>query len=369
MFRKMGPPRFAKDWIMNVPADDHDSPWKEALEIFFAQAMALLAPALHQVIDWSYSPQFLDKELQAFVRPRRGGNSGRRVVDKLVRVRLLDGAVAWLLVHIEVQGQSGGPAGLRHFAARMYEYRYLIHASSNAPTIYSLGILVDSRAGPTHLVFSDEYLGQGTKFSFPVVHLAQWLDRWDELEAWAPHNPFAVVVMAQLQALRHPDKETRLVPLVALVRRLYSYGYGRDAVQQLLRLIEWMMRLPVELEPVYFRAVEQLEQEKRMSYVTIAERLGMQRGLDKGMEEGLQKGLQKGLQEGLQKGLQKGLEEGRAEGRSKGQADLLLRQMERRFGPLPDAILQRVHTADAGQLEQWALNILDAASLDAVFRD
>ena len=58
-------------------ADDHDSPWKDAIEIFFRQAIELLAPALHKEIDWSVAPDFLDKELQAIAIP---GKQGRRFV-------------------------------------------------------------------------------------------------------------------------------------------------------------------------------------------------------------------------------------------------------------------------------------------------
>ena len=43
---------------------DYDSPWKEALERFFPEFMALLFPAIHARIDWSAAPEFLDKELQ-----------------------------------------------------------------------------------------------------------------------------------------------------------------------------------------------------------------------------------------------------------------------------------------------------------------
>ncbi|WP_322999759.1 hypothetical protein [Castellaniella sp.] len=49
-----------------------------------------------------------------------------------------------------------------------------------------------------------------------------------ELDRLAPANPFAVLIMAQLQASGHPDKATRLAPLLSLTRRLYGYGYKRD---------------------------------------------------------------------------------------------------------------------------------------------
>ncbi|MFT0534026.1 hypothetical protein ACMHYJ_14530 [Castellaniella hirudinis] len=87
-------------------ADDHDSPWKLALELYFPQALALLAPALHQAIDWTVPPEFLDKELQAIAWP---GKKGRRLVDKLAQVRLRDGTRAWLLIHVEVEHRLDGP--------------------------------------------------------------------------------------------------------------------------------------------------------------------------------------------------------------------------------------------------------------------
>ena len=70
-----------------------------------------------------------------------------------------------------------------------------------------------------------------------------------------------------------------------------------------------------------------------------------------------QKGIQKGKQEGLQEGLQKG------------EGLLLQRQLARRFGPLPDAVLQRIAAASITELELWGDRVLDAASLDDVFRD
>ncbi len=43
---------------------DYDSPWKEALERFFPEFLALLFSAIYAEIDWSKGVQFLDKEFQ-----------------------------------------------------------------------------------------------------------------------------------------------------------------------------------------------------------------------------------------------------------------------------------------------------------------
>jgi predicted transposase YdaD len=59
--------------------------------------------------------------------------------------------------------------------------------------------------------------------------------------------------------------------------------------------------------------------------------------------------------------------QGQAKGRVEGEAALLLRQLERRFGPLPESARLRVATADAETLLAWGERILDAESLEDVW--
>lgn len=329
--------------------DDHDSPGKEALEQYFPQALELLTPDLHALVGWSGPVIFLDKELQA-VKRASAPAQGRRHADKLVQVRLLNGDRALLLVHVEVQGRLSGPQALQAFAWRMLEYQVLICQRERRksrvplpPRVYSLGVLIDQpvrksrgRSAAT-LSYQDRFLDQQTQFTFPIVELEAWRTRWDELDRLASTNPFAVLMMAQLQASGHPDKATRLAPLISLTRRLYGYGYTRDQIGQLLRLVEWVIGLPPELEQDYLLAAQQLDQEHKMSYMTIAERHGMAKGKEQGLQEG--------------------------------QAALLLRQVQHRFGPLSDDITQHILTAKAAQLETWSLNFVDATELEDVFRD
>jgi predicted transposase YdaD len=65
-------------------------------------------------------------------------------------------------------------------------------------------------------------------------------------------------------------------------------------------------------------------------------------------------------------------EEGRQEGRQEGQQDgermLLRRQLVSRFGPLPEWAEQQLAAADTATLEQWGLRMLEATSLEEVFR-
>ena len=58
--------------------------------------------------------------------------------------------------------------------------------------------------------------------------------------------------------------------------------------------------------------------------------------------------------------------QGRVEGQVEGRVEILLRLLDRRFGPLPQATLDRVRAATTADLERWADAILTAPTLDAV---
>ena len=58
-----------------------------------------------------------------------------------------------------------------------------------------------------------------------------------------------------------------------------------------------------------------------------------------------------------------------AEGQRAGQAHALLRQLERRFGPVSDAVRAQVSAADVADLDLWLDRVIDAATIDAVFGD
>lgn len=60
------------------------------------------------------------------------------------------------------------------------------------------------------------------------------------------------------------------------------------------------------------------------------------------------------VQQNIQKGLQKGLDEG--------ERAMLQRMLRARFGPLPDAVVARLETAELAQIERWADHVFLIAS-------
>jgi hypothetical protein len=100
-----------------------------------------------------------------------------------------------------------------------------------------------------------------------------------------------------------------------------------------------LLALPEPLELEYHYEIEQIEEEKHMTYITTAERIGIRKGLLKG----------------------------RTEGRTEVGAEVLLRLLQRKFKFLPATYHKRIQQADAETLLNWAEHLLDAKTLDDVF--
>jgi hypothetical protein len=64
-----------------------------------------------------------------------------------------------------------------------------------------------------------------------------------------------------------------------------------------------------------------------------------------------------------------GMEYGLGQGIEQGEGKALIRQVKKRFGPLTEEVKDRIGSANTLQLERWLDNILDARSLDEVFKD
>jgi predicted transposase YdaD len=76
-----------------------------------------------------------------------------------------------------------------------------------------------------------------------------------------------------------------------------------------------------------------------------------------------------GEERGRNAGLTRGREEGREEGRVEGEYRLLSKQLERRFGPLPESLVARLEAAGSAELERWGVRLLAARSLEEVFAE
>jgi hypothetical protein len=115
-------------------SDDHDSPWKDAIEGAFPEFMAFYFPAAHAAIDWGQPHTFLNQELRRVVRDAA---SGKKFVDVLVRVTGLEETVRLLYIHVEVQTQRD-----EAFARRMFTYHHRLLDRWGQP-VASFAVLAD----------------------------------------------------------------------------------------------------------------------------------------------------------------------------------------------------------------------------------
>jgi len=259
----------------STPPDDLDGPWKEALGRYFEASLALLFPRAHAGIDWSRGYEFLDTELQQIVRD---AELGKRLADRLVKVFRNNGSEAWVLVHVEVQGQPDAA-----FPKRMYVYNYRIFDAHDRE-VCSLGVLGDTRRNWRPDRFGYDLWACRPGIQFPVVKLLDFESRWEELEQ--SNNPFAVVVMAHLQTVRTRRKPAnRLEWKLRIARGLLNRGYSKEDVLHLVRYIDWIMTLPDQLEQRFKTTLEREAQENKMSFMTVWERHGHEEGLRQGIRQ------------------------------------------------------------------------------------
>lgn len=277
---------------------DYDSPWKEMLELFFEQFISFFFPYIHAEIDWTKQYEFLDKELQKVVRDAK---TGRQHVDKLVKICRTNGQEAWVLIHVEIQVQFE-----EDFAKRIYRYNYRLFDRYDRP-IVSLAILADDRKNWKPENYSYGLWGSKTTIEFPVVKLLDMENEWNKLEQSL--NPFAIITMAHLKAIStrlNPDE--RLTAKIDMARLLYKKGYSRQQIIELYRFLDWIMKLPDDLETKFYQTVTKFEEVNKMPYISYVERIGMERGFQQGLLEGHKEGHKEGMQKGLIEGIALALE-------------------------------------------------------------
>ncbi|MYM23996.1 DUF4351 domain-containing protein [Duganella sp. FT135W] len=311
--------------------DDYDTPWKEVVTNYFPEFMAFYFPAVHAAIDWSRPYVFLDQELVAL---SRDAALGKRILDKLVHVHVLDGGERWVLLHLEVQGWRDSA-----FAERIFIYHYRVYDRYRKPVV-SMAVLADSGKDWRPSSFAYQLFGCEMCLAFPIVKLQDYADRLPEL--LAHQSPFALVTAAHLLTQQTKRKAGhRHAAKWYLTKLLYERRWDKQRIIDFYHAIDWMMRLPEDLDLQFRDAVYALERREAMPYINNFERAGRKIG----------------RQEGLQ------------EGRQEGRYTLLATMLAKRFGALDPGTLARLATADAERLSEWGLKLLDARTLDEVFRD
>jgi hypothetical protein len=275
------------------------------------------------------SPTFLDKEFFT-----TGGR--RRELDLLARVSLAEQS-APLLVHVEVEARARPDMG-----RRLWRYRTQVQAVHEHEVLSIVVNLQRGQPGVQVLGLTDSPLASLSDFRYVAFGLegcnpAEYLTR-PEPPAWG------------LAALMRRGSFPRPALKLACLRRIATARLPDERCGLLVNCVETYLELNSgEAEEYAALCTVRENREVRKMATTWAERLEA-----KGREEGLQKGFEQGIQQGLQDGL-------------KALREVVLSQLEQRFGPLPEEVRERVEAISSLQrLTRLGQQLLTAPALGSL---
>jgi uncharacterized protein DUF4351/putative YhgA-like transposase len=308
-------------------ATQHDKIFKQLLRFFLEDFLRLVAPRALERLDLS-APELLDKELFA------GGPHGRRrELDLLVRVRTLDGRP--LLVHVEIEARAS-----RGMAERLWRYRSQIQARYDTRVLTIAFYLKRGRPGVNLETWASS-LGPDfpepryVSFGLAGGRAAEYLDRPEPL-AWA------------LAALLDPGPWSRAELKMACLRRIAGLKSRIDPF-----LLVDCVENYLELEPWEVAEFEALRSQRENHEVRAMKMTWSETQQAVGWEKGRREGKDEGRREGVEEGTQRGARQ------------VLLHQLGKRFGPLPETVRRRVEAIDSlDLLTRLAERLLSAHSLE-----
>lgn len=237
------------------------------------------------------------------------------------------------ILHIEIQNSNDC-----HMPVRMLRYRSDIMRVQAKLDIRQYLIYI----GKEPLSMAEGIQQTGLDYRYPIIDM----HKVDCRELLIQDNPDALVLAILCDFKGRPEREV----VHYILQRLHQLTATNES-----QFREYMRMLSIlSTNRALGNIIE--EEEKMLSQVEVTRLPFYNLGLEAGMQQGIERGVQQGMQQGVQQGMQ---QEAR---------NLLQRQLTRRFGTLGPAESERLKTATLHQLEQWADNILDAVTLEDVFR-
>jgi hypothetical protein len=178
---------------------------------------------------------------------------GKRFVDKLVRVSLLNGDENWIYIHIEVQGTKQA-----EFAKRMFVYNYRIYDRYDRP-VASLAVLADENKLWKPTSYGFKILGCAHTLEFPVAKLSDYYDQVDELLAL--DNAFALITAAHILTQKtRKQNQARYEAKLRLARILYQLHWDKQRIIDLFIVVDWLMKLPEGFDNKIWQEIETIEE-------------------------------------------------------------------------------------------------------------
>jgi len=201
------------------------------MEEMFPDLLRFIYPDADDEYNMERGFEFLDKEL-AELNPQPDEEKDSRFADKLVKVYHRDGEEEWVLLHVEVQGDTQDRDA---FAERMYTYFYRIRDRYPGRLVSALAIFTGENGNRMPGKYSYEYRSTKLTYEYPTVSILDYSD--EELDKSS--NPFAQVVVAakiRLQEGKVPEDELLNNKLLA-ARKLTEKGFGMEKIRAIFNFL------------------------------------------------------------------------------------------------------------------------------------
>jgi hypothetical protein len=298
---------------------DHDRLFKQLLSTFLLEFLQLFAPELAEEVEPG-SVEFLDKE--TFTDAVAGDH---HIVDLLARVRVR-GHPGCVLVHVEPQAREND---IRKFPRRMFRYFAGLEARHPDVPIYPMAVLSFDRPPQPDSYTMDLPGLKVLEFRFRQVQLNQLSWR----EYIRHHNPVAAAFMSCMRI--EPNDRWRVK--LACTRLLFRLRLDPAKTRLVLVFVDTYLNLDSRERRLLIRELKAMPVEEG-DYALELWNARREEARTKGRAEGRAKGL----------------EEGRRR-----MATIVLSQLRRHVGTIPEALGARVQTLPIDRLEELGVDLLD----------
>jgi hypothetical protein len=247
-----------------------DNPWKQALDDLCPLALTFFLPEAARKLNLARGFEALETELRPMLPTTQ---TGLKRVDKLVKcwrnqtpegILLESGAEEEDFYHFEAQYQKE-----EGFEKRMSDYNDVARVQFRNPVV-GVAILGDEDPAWRPCVYQWQKDGCELTFKFNAIKLLDW--RGQEEVLFRHENPFALFILAHLLILpTEKDAESRAEQKLRLWRRACEYKMEEQDRNCLLRLIDWMLLLPQEVNRPLLQQFQDWREKNPMPFISVFE--------------------------------------------------------------------------------------------------
>ena len=134
--------------------------------------------------------------------------------------------------------------------------------------------------------FEYELLGCKILLEYPTAKLSEYRSKQEELSD--KKNAFADITLAYLSAIDTRDStQRRYEKKIILIKKLYEKGYSEYKTTEIFSFIDCLVSLPEALEKKIILIIHNLEEIKKVEYITSVERISRKEGRKEGIKEGI----------------------------------------------------------------------------------